>query len=181
MTTYRFMLQNPLHLILILAIALSFFQANWARAAENESPQEFRSVEERRLYEDIMAENKRLQEEKKDFGLKQKELKTLEDGVDKKLAEIDKKLVELRDLQKKLEVLLSEKSALELKKIQDLAKIYDKMDPAKAALALAGLDERLAADLLANMKVKAAAKILDQMTKPKTTELSTTFSKPKIE
>ena len=41
-----------------------------------------------------MKENTRLQEERKDFAMKQKELKTLEDGVDKKLAEIDKKLVE---------------------------------------------------------------------------------------
>jgi flagellar motility protein MotE (MotC chaperone) len=150
-------------------------------AAENGGPQEFGSVEERRLYEDIIKENKALRAEKKDLGSKQLELKTLEEGVDKKLAEIDKKLIELRDLQKKIETLLVAKSEQELKKIQDLAKIYDKMSPDKAALALSGLDKKLAAELLAHMKVKAAAKLLDQMAKQNTTELSKTFSTLQLE
>ena len=152
-----------------------------ATAEENGAPQEFASVEERRLYEDIIKENKTLRAEKKDLGAKQMELKTLEEGVDKKLAEIDKKLIELRDLQKKIETLLVAKSEQELKKIQDLAKIYDKMAPDKAALALSGLDTRLAAELLAQMKVKAAAKLLDQMAKQNTTELSKTFSTLQLE
>lgn len=168
-------------LFFIPILAAAILSPSISRAAEKEEPKEFQSVEERRLYEDIIKENIRLQEEKKDFALKQKELKTLEEGVDKKLTEIDKRLVELKNLQEKIETLLAAKSADELKKLQDLAKIYDKMDPAKAALALSGLDEQLAADLLAHMKVKAAAKLLDQMAKQKTTELSTTFSKLKIE
>lgn len=169
------------HIFLAAAFTALIFLADSGKCADQEQPKEFQSVEERRLYEDIMKENNRLQEERKDFAMKQKELKTLEEGVDKKLAEIDKKLVELRSLQKKIESLLAEKSAQEQKKIQDLAKIYDKMEPAKAALALSGLDQQLAADLLASMKVKSAAKLLDQMAKQKTTELSTTFSQPKIE
>jgi len=168
-------------ILFALAVVCTFLGTVDTYAAEKEQQPEFQSVEERRLYDDIIKENNRLQDERKDFGMKQKELKTLEESVDKKLAEIDKKLVELKSLQKKVEELLAEKSAQELKKTQDLAKIYDKMDPAKAALALAGLDQQLAANLLANMKVKAAAKILDQMAKQKTTELSTTFSKPKLE
>lgn len=152
-----------------------------AAATENSAPQEFASVEERRLYEDIIKENNALRAEKKDLGAKQMELKTLEECVDKKLAEIDKKLIELRDLQKKIETLLVAKSEQELKKIQDLAKIYDRMAPDKAALALSGLDKRLAAELLAHMKVKAAAKILDQMAKQNTTELSKTFSTLQLE
>lgn len=150
-------------------------------AGDNDGPQEFGSVEERRLYEDIIKENKALRAEKKDLGARQMELKTIEEGVDKKLAEIDKKLIELRDLQKKIETLLVAKSEQELKKIQDLAKIYDRMAPDKAALALSGLDKRLAAELLAQMKVKAAAKILDQMAKQNTTELSKTFSTLQLE
>jgi len=169
------------HIFLAAAFSALIFLADSGKCADPEQPKEFQSVEERRLYEDIMKENSRLQEERKDFALKQKELKTLEEGVDKKLTEIDKKLVELKSLQKKIESLLAEKSAQEQKKIQDLAKIYDKMEPAKAALALSGLNQQLAADLLANMKVKSAAKLLDQMAKQKTTELSTTFSQPKIE
>ena len=55
------------------------------------------------------------------------------------------------------------------------------MDPIKAALALSGLEQQLAADLLANMKVKAAAKILDSLNKPQATEISKTFSTIQLE
>jgi flagellar motility protein MotE (MotC chaperone) len=171
---------TPIRLFCLLFI-LAILHIPVTQAAEEGAQKEFQTVEERRLYDEILKENNRLQEEKKDFASKQKELKTLEEGVDKKLAEIDKKLIELRNLQKKIESLLAEKSEKELKKLQDLGKIYDKMSPDKAALALAGLDKQLAADLLAQMKVKAAAKILDQMAKQKTTELSTTFSTLKLE
>ena len=77
--------------------------------------------------------------------------------------------------------LLAEKNAEEVKKVKDLSKIYEKMDPLKAALALSGLQQQLAADLLANMKVKSAAKILDSLNKPQATEISKTFSTIQLE
>jgi len=120
-------------------------------------------------------------EEKKELDLRKKELKTLEDAVDKKLVEIDKKLQELELSKQQLAELLAEKSAEESKKIKDLSKIYEKMDPIKAALALSGLEQQLAADLLANMKVKSAAKILDSLNKPQATEISKTFSTIQLE
>jgi len=55
------------------------------------------------------------------------------------------------------------------------------MTPDRAALAMATLDEQLAADLLANMKVKSAAKILDRMDKAKASQLSETFTTIKVE
>ena len=55
------------------------------------------------------------------------------------------------------------------------------MTPARAAMAMASLNEQLAADLLANMKVKSAAKILDRMDKLKASQLSTTFTTIKVE
>jgi flagellar motility protein MotE (MotC chaperone) len=70
---------------------------------------------------------------------------------------------------------------VEQKRIKDLAAIYDKMTPAKAALAITGLEQRLAADLLGAMKTKAAAKVLDQVAKQKATDLSTTFSTIQLE
>ena len=84
-------------------------------------------------------------------------------------------------MQKKIELLLADKSAEENKRIQNLAVIYAKMSPVKAAQAITGLDQQLAADLLAGMKVRAAAKILDQISKQKATELSTTFSTLQLE
>lgn len=122
-----------------------------------------------------------MRKEREEIALRKKDLKTLEEGVDKKLTEIDGKLEELRKLHNKIELLLAGKSAQEKKKVQELASIYQKMSPDKAALAISGLEQQLAADLLANMKVNAAAKILDQISRQKATELSTIFSTLQLE
>jgi len=55
------------------------------------------------------------------------------------------------------------------------------MTPAKAAQAITGLEQRLAADLLAAMKTKAAARVVDQLAKQKATDLSTAFSTIQLE
>ncbi|PHR29448.1 MAG: hypothetical protein COA36_04425 [Desulfotalea sp.] len=141
----------------------------------------FSSVEERRIEKTILEERTKIRKEREEIGLRKKELKSLEEGVDKKLAEIDDKLVALRTLQNKIEELLKKKSAVEQKKIQNLAKIYGKMSPQKAALALTGLQKQLASDLLEQMKIKSAAKILDQLSKQKATEISTTYTTLQLE
>ncbi len=170
------------NLSLLSAFAILFFSSCLSlHAAETSDSTEFSSVEERRLQNTIVMERANIRKEHSGIVLKKKELKTLEEGVDKKLAEIDNKLEQLRKLQKKIESLLEEKSAEEKKRLQGLAKIYEKMNPARASLAIAGLDQQLAADLLANMKVKSAAKILDQSSKQKATQLSTTFSTLQLE
>ena len=163
--------------------AATFFFAGYLtlHAADTNAPDQYSSVEERRLQNVIIQERAHIQKERAEIVMKKKELKTLEGGVDKKLAEIDNKLDQLRKLQQKIESLLEKKSAEEKKQLQGLAKIYEKMNPAKASLAIAGLDQQLAADLLANMKVKSAAKILDQSSKQKATQLSTTYSTLQLE
>ena len=141
----------------------------------------FKSVEERRIYAVLQNERDNLEEERKVIALKEKELKTLQEEADKKIELLDKKLVELKDLQTKIETLLAEKDVQEVKKTKNLSLIYAKMTPDRAALAMATIDEQLAADLLANMKVKSAAKILDRMDKLKASQLSTTFTTIKVE
>ena len=152
-----------------------------AAAATEEAPRSFSSVEERRIADAILAERTSLRREWEELDLRKKELKTLEEGVDKKLADIDRKLGEMVALQKKIDSLLAAKSEAEKKRIAELAAIYDKMIPIKAAQALTGLDQRLAADILDAMKTKTAAKVLDQLAKQKATELSTTFSTLQLE
>jgi len=151
--------------------------------AQEEKPatEQFNSVEERRLYNSVQTERAGVLEERKELELKKIELKSIEESVDKKLAEIDAKLEELKALRKQIQTLLAAKSEEEVKKTQDLAKIYEKMSPDKAALALTGLDKQLAADLLSSMKIKSAAKILDQISQQKARELSTTFSTIRLE
>lgn len=167
----------PLPSLLLCLTCVLFVSA--VPAAEQE-PQ-FSSVEERRLYANIQEELASIKEQKNNLLMKEKELKTLEESVDKKIAEVDSKLEELRTLKKKIEKLLADKSAAEQKKIQDLSRIYDKMDPVKAAFAISGMEEQLATEVLANMKVKAAAKVLDNLNKQKATSLSSKFSQIQLE
>ncbi|MDK9707948.1 MAG: hypothetical protein OEL83_12940 [Desulforhopalus sp.] len=168
--------------ILLLFVSLILpLPAGGAENPENSEKDNYSSVEERRIDNTISQERANIRKEREDMDLHKKELKTLEEGVDKKLADIDGKLAEMKELQKKIEALLTAKSAEEKKRIENLAGIYEKMTPAKAALAVSGLDQKLAADLLAGMKPKAAAKIMDQVAKQKASELSTTFSTLQIE
>ena len=129
----------------------------------------------------MQEERDKLEQARKDVLLRENELKTLEASVDKKIAEIDKKLEELKNLQKRIEELLAEKTNEEKKKIKELSTIYEKMAPAKAALAMTGMDPNLATELLGNMKPKAAAKILNMLDKNTTSRLSTTFTTIQIE
>jgi flagellar motility protein MotE (MotC chaperone) len=151
--------------------------------AQDEDPDDsaFTSVEQRRLQATISSERESLIEDKKALELREIELKSLEEAVDKKLAEIDQKIAELQQQQKNIDEALARKNVAEQAKIQELSKIYERMEPDKAALALSGLEQRLAADILANMKVKAAAKVLDSLNRQKAVELSETFSTIQIE
>lgn len=148
------------------------WQPFFAQAVE----ERYSSVEERRITAAISKERKRVREEWTKIDLRKKELKTIEEGVDKKLAEIDRKLQQLHIQQKKIEKLLAKKSIAEKKRITSLAKIYEKMTPAKAAQTMAGLEEQLASDILEQMKTKSAARILDAISRQKATNLSRTYS-----
>ncbi len=166
---------------ILLSATVAALLAQHVQAADAEPQESFSSVEERRIEQSIIEERANIRKEQEYISMREKELKTLEESVDKKLAEMDRKLEELKQQQKKIEALLAAKSEEEQKRTQDLAKIYEKMSPDKAATSLSGLDQRLAADLLASMKAKAAARVLDQMTKQKASELSTTFSTLQLE
>ena len=145
-----------------------------ALSAEKNPPASYSSVEERRIL--TKMQETQANDSQKEIPMRERELKTLNEEVDKKLGEINQKLEELRSIQKNLTTLLAQKDAEEIKRIHELGKIYEKMAPDKAAFAMAAMDERLATDLLANMKAKSAAKILNVLDRKKTSELSTTFS-----
>ncbi len=172
---------TPIAKTLLTITAAFILLQNGQAIAEDVEKDTFSSVEERRIDSTILQERANIRKEREDMDLHKKELKSLEEGVDKKLADIDRKLEELKNLQKKIEAALVAKTAVEKKRIENLAGIYEKMVPAKAALAMSGLEQKLAADLLASMKAKAAAKILDQIAKQKATDLSTTFSTLQLE
>ena len=151
------------------------------RVSGAEEQAQYGSVEERRIANSILQERANIRQDRENLALKKKELKSIKEGVDKKLAELDSKIEELNNLKKKIEALLADKSAKEKKRTKELAAIYAKMTPVKAALALSSLEQTLAADLLSSMKVKSAAKILDQIPRQKASELSTRFSTLQLE
>jgi flagellar motility protein MotE (MotC chaperone) len=163
---------------LIITPAL-FTQQSFAQdstpAMKNQQPS-FSSVEERRIFAKMQQARRNANDEKKDLSIREKELKTLNDAADKKLEEINQKLQELQTLQENLKALLAQKKAKEVKKVKELSKIYERMTPDKAALAIAKLNDKLATEILADMKVRSAAKILDNLDRKKATELSASFS-----
>ncbi len=157
-------------------VTLSLLLVTICSTAAFGADREYSSVEERRIIEAIDKERKRVRQEWIKIDLRKKELKVIEEGVDKKIAEIDRKLLQLQAQQRKIEQLLAKKSIAEKKRIVSLAKIYAKMTPVKAAQAISGLEEQLAADILEQMKAKPAARILDAISREKATDLSRTYS-----
>jgi len=170
-----------IHTVLACILVLLFLTQGSICYAQQNEEKEYQSVEERRIFALMQEERLQLEQEKKDLDLREKELKSLESSVDKKIAEIDTKLEGLRNLQRKIETLLAEKTVEEKKRIKNLSAIYEKMSPDRAALAMSGMDPTLATELLANMKAKSAAKVLNMLDKQKTSQLSTTFTTIQIE
>ena len=131
---------------------------------------QYESVEERRLMESLQApDSGPLAQERAELEKRKMELKVLENEVDKKIAE-------LNQLRQQVEDLLAEKEAEELKRIEELARVYERMTGEKAALILATIDEELAVAIFAAMKTKSAALILNNMERGKAASLTSAFS-----
>lgn len=156
-------------LMLCCLPVVSFSEENTSPPPSN-TGMEFGSVEERRLLAELQQERQTLDREKEEIAVKKNELKRLE-------TEVDKKLRELTTIRKDIEDLLSEKSLQEHKRIKELAKMYEKMEPRNAANIFIGLDKNLTISILARMKTKSAAKILDTMDRRRAIELTAAFSK----
>lgn len=161
-------------IILLLPLLLAPLPTQAAEDGNTETEQtdvsqEYGSVEERRLLSALQEERITLQNEREELAERKKTLKRLED-------EVDKKLDELRQQRIELEQLLADKDAQELKRIQDLSKMYEKMTADKAASIFSSLEQDLAVAILATMKTKSAARILNNMDRDKAAALTTAFS-----
>ncbi len=127
------------------------------------------SVEERRVLVSIEDEYAKLGERETKIDSREMQLKTLE-------AEVDKKLAAMQQLRNELVKLLDRKEDTEGERIGELSKIYEKMNPQKAAVLIQSLDHQLAVDLLLGIKKKTAGKILDNIDAITATELSKAFT-----
>jgi len=127
------------------------------------------SVEERRILVSIEDEYAKLSERESKIDTREMQLKTLE-------MEVDKKLAAMQQLRNELVQLLDRKEKTEGERIAELSKIYEKMNPQKAAVLIKALDYQLAVDLLLGIKKKTAGKILDSLDAETATELSKAFT-----
>lgn len=127
------------------------------------------SVEERRILVSIEDEYAKLDELESKLNTREMQLKTLE-------MEVDKKIAAMQQLRNELVKLLDRKEKTEGERIGELSKIYEKMNPQKAAVLIKELDHQLAVDLLLGIKKKTAGKILDSLDAETATELSKAFT-----
>lgn len=154
-----------LQLILILLLATPVLAV--VEQEVSEAPPA--SVEERRIRSAIEEQYNRIQKEGDQLKVEQLQLKTLQQEVDKKLAQ-------MQNLRQELTRLLDRKQAEEGKRVTELSKIYEKMSSIKAAELVKSLEPRLAIELLAAMNKKNAGKILDNLDRQTATRLSTGFT-----
>jgi flagellar motility protein MotE (MotC chaperone) len=164
-----------IHRFLSLLLLFTLCTASVATGVEPATPQarddekQYGSVEERRLLLALQQERLNLVKEREAMENRKKDLKRLE-------AEVDKKLDRLQSTRLQIEQLLEQKNAEELKRLNDLSKMYAKMSSEKAARIFSTLDLELAIAILGRMKTKAAAKILNNMDRDRAAQLTTAFS-----
>jgi flagellar motility protein MotE (MotC chaperone) len=90
-----------------------------------------------------------VQEQKAGLTKKEKELKDWQAKLEKREADVNKKLLVIEQAQSN--------------RIVQLAKLYDNMDPTAAAQVMAGIDDETVIQVLPRMKTQNAASVLAQM------------------
>lgn len=156
--------------VALCCFSLPVYTAENKTNAQNSQDPQYQSVEERRLMESINETTVTgAASERENLENRKKELKRLEE-------EVDKKLDQLNQLRLNIEKLLAAKDAEEQKRISELAKMYEKMSAEKAAAVFTTLDKDLAIAILGQMKTKSAARILNNMERDKAAKLTTAFS-----
>lgn len=134
----------------ILSLTISFLLCVGSLCAAESglvNDQDISSVEERRILVSIEDEYAKLDSLEAKMNTREMQLKTLE-------AEVDKKIAAMQQLRNELVKLLDRKAETEGERIGELSKIYEKMNPQKAAVLIKELDDQLAVDLLLGIKRK---------------------------
>lgn len=148
-------------LAIFLCVSLPTFADAQGSSENINSDQTYDTVEERRLHVRIIEEHDDLNNERKSLLLKEKELEKLNTEIDLKLEELDRKLDKLAQQKAELQKMQAGNTETTESPIRDLSKIYEQMDPVKAAIAIAGLEPETAAMILTGMKSRSAARILE--------------------
>ncbi len=153
-----------LFVLFIFGACLCLAQNQTIPGAQNLS-----SVEARRLMINLQQERSELKARSKALAQKERELKTLK-------KEVQTRIVELERLRKEVKELLGTKKEVQKERAKELSKIYERMEPAKAAATISDLKQDLAIAILSEMRSKSAGEVLNFMAKEKAAELTTAFS-----
>lgn len=161
----------------LLAIMLLLLLLGSADPARAEDPgdlfgpikKNIESVEERRIIASLQQRQEELDQRAANLDKQQLEIERLKREVDSKLAGLQKTKGELDQL-------LAQKDEKEQARVKDLSKMYEKMDPVKAAELLADLDRDLAVAILGGVKAKVAGKFLNNMDPKVAARFTTTYS-----
>ena len=127
-------------------------------------------VEARRLLENLKEARQQFMEKEEMINKRENELKILQ-------AEVDKKLNRLTRTREEVERLLAQKDEEENEMIRRLGRIYQRRDPASAAITLSEMDKDLVVSILAVMRDKFAGEILDNMAHDKAAIYSTALGR----
>lgn len=150
----------------LIILSLICFPARQSDAAEKEAPAALIAAIQQRNADMDVREKKIIEREQR--------LNLLEEEVQKMLNQYIK-LKELID-QKESEAALAAKKAEE-ERTDQLAKIYQSMEPQDAAARIKQMEKETALGLLRKIKEKQAAKILSNMSPEKATQFSEAFIK----
>ena len=156
MYTKRFLLS-----VVLLTLFICVMNTPSPAQETDNNGQSYSTVEERRLHVRIIEEHDQITKDKKTLLLKEKELEKLREEIDLKLEELDRKLEELARQKSSLRKIQAGVTDSDDSQIGNLSRVYENMDPVKAATTLASLEPELAAQILVGMKSRSSAKILD--------------------
>ena len=153
---------------LFVCVALSQVSAQNATSWNTTSSVD--SVEERRILASLKQERQELQRKRERMAKRKKELKVLR-------REVEKKLNRLRQWRGNLKKLLAQKEQEERRRVKKLSRIYQRMDPVKAAAALGSVKQDLAVGIISRMRSGTAAEVMNNMDREQAAALSTDLSK----
>lgn len=133
--------------------ALAADNISYATDNSDEQTSESSEKERKKVLEDLIAS---LNEEKKNFELKKKELEIKEDNLKSVKREIEDKLAQMQLLKAEVTVMIKQQEAANEVNIKKLAKVYESAPPQQAGLLLSNIDVDIAAKILLKMNSRKA-------------------------
>ena len=120
---------------------------------------------EKKLMASLLESQKKVQDREAVLQSREKKLRLLK-------TEILSKIDELREIEKRLTVVVEAIKEVDDKKYQDLARVYESSPPPQASAMLEKMDKKTAAAIIMNMKSKKAGAIWGHISPSKAIEIT---------